>query len=147
MSQTQFEWSDIGNGAAIVMPKSATKANSIGLKYDADKPSMELLDPYALEEMARVLGYGAKKYEEFNWKKGIEWGRVLGAVLRHTMAYMRGEDNDPETGINHMAHVAVNAMFLVWFAKNRKEYDNRYVDSLSGNSSSSASSILGEKSS
>ena len=147
MSQTQFEWSDIGNGAAIVMPKSATKANSIGLKYDADKPSMELLDPYFLEQVARVLDYGKNKYTAHNWRGGIHWSRTLGAVLRHTFAYLNGEDTDPETGINHMAHAAANCMFLVWFSQNRKELDDRYVNKSNGNSSGPISSILGEKSS
>ena len=39
-----------------------------GRKFDQDKPHMALLPPYALEAVARVLTYGAQKYERDNWK-------------------------------------------------------------------------------
>lgn len=147
MEQIAFEWAKAGEGVDILVPKSESKAVSGGLKYDAAKPGMELLDPYALEQLAKVVDYGATKYDKFNWKKGIQWGRTLGAVLRHTFAYINGEDNDPETGLNHMAHAMANCMFLVWFSQNRKEYDDRYRDAAtntSGNGSSAVSGLSGE---
>lgn len=123
------------------------KATSPGLKYDKNKPSMELIDPEFLEEMAKVLDFGKSKYSAHNWRGGIQWSRTLGAVLRHTLAYLKGEDLDQETGINHMAHVAVNAMFLVWFAKHRKDFDDRYIDRSNRNGGCALSGISGEKSS
>jgi len=122
-----------------------TKAVSPGLKYDNGKPSMELIDPYFLEQMANVLDFGKRKYAAHNWRGGIQWSRTLGAVLRHTLSYLNGEDTDPETGYSHMAHAAVNCMFLVWFAQNRKEYDDRYRDSAGRNNSGPVSSAAGEK--
>lgn len=106
----------------------STKQTSPGLKYDAEKISMELIDVEFLEEMGRVLDFGKRKYSAHNWRGGIQWGRTIGAVLRHTLAYLNGEDRDPETGLNHMAHAAVNCMFLVWFAKHRRSFDDRYKD-------------------
>jgi hypothetical protein len=103
-----------------------TKATSGGLKYDAEKPGMDMLDTYFLQEMARVLDFGAKKYARNNWRSGIQFSRTIAAILRHVTAFNNGEDFDPETGISHIAHAAVNCQFLLWFTKNRREYDDRY---------------------
>lgn len=108
---------------------------------------MELLDPYVLEQMAKVLDFGKGKYSAHNWRGGIQWTRTIGAVLRHALAYLNGEDLDPETGINHMAHCAVNCMFLVWFAQHRKNYDDRYRLVDDRDSRGPVSSVAGEKSS
>lgn len=103
-----------------------TKAQSGGTKYDAEKPSMDLLDTTALVEMARVLDYGKHKYNAHNWRAGIQWSRTVAAIMRHVTAFNNGEDVDPETGISHIAHAAVNCMFLLNFQQTHKELDDRY---------------------
>lgn len=97
-------------GASVVIP-----ASNAGLKFDAGKNPLELLPFDALEEVGRVLEFGAKKYARRNWEKGIPFSKIIGAVLRHTFAYMRGERRDPETGRSHMAHLATEALFIVAF--------------------------------
>lgn len=97
-----------------------------GLKYDDGKPRMELLDPDYLMEVARVLTFGATKYSAHNWRGGISISRLLGALLRHTMALVRGEDLDPETGLSHTAHAGCCLMFLFWTLKNKPEFDDRW---------------------
>ena len=97
-----------------------------GRKLDADKPAMELLSPIAIEELTKVLAFGAKKYSANNWRSGLAWTRVIAAILRHTFAYLRGETHDPETGLSHMAHVLAEAMFLVEFEVTHPELDDRY---------------------
>lgn len=97
-----------------------------GQKFDQDKPRMDLFDAYALEELAKVLTFGAKKYAPENWRKGITYGRLLAAALRHLFAIMRGEDADPETGLPHAAHLQCCAMFLTWTMKNRRDLDDRW---------------------
>jgi hypothetical protein len=62
-----------------------------------------------------VLAFGAKKYSARNWENGIAYSRIMGAILRHTMAYLRGERLDKETGLSHAAHICCEAMFLVHF--------------------------------
>lgn len=96
-----------------------------GTKFDSAKPRMELISPEALEEMAKVLTFGAEKYGDYNWSQGIKFTRVIAAILRHTYSFLRGETIDPESGINHMAHVMCNCMFLIHFNKYKKEYDDR----------------------
>nr|WP_244982022.1 dATP/dGTP diphosphohydrolase domain-containing protein [Corallococcus exercitus] len=42
----------------------------------------------------------------------MNWRRYVGAALRHTLAFARGEDTDPETGLSHLAHTAACLMIL-----------------------------------
>lgn len=97
-----------------------------GLKYDTDKPRVDLLDPLALEGIANVLGFGAKKYAAHNWRGGILYSRLLGAILRHTFAIQRGEDTDPESGLPHVDHLGCSVMFLSNMMKTRPDLDDRW---------------------
>lgn len=101
-------------------------ANSVGKKFDADKPRIELVSPLALTELAKVLTFGAKKYDANNWRKGIAWSRLIGATLRHVNAYNMGQTHDEETGLSHMAHAMCETMFLLEFEKTHPELDDRY---------------------
>lgn len=103
------------------------KIDTGALKHDAEKPRMELLDTHALEQIAAVMTFGARKYDAHNWRKGFAWSRLLGATLRHVFAYLRGEDTDPESGLSHLAHAGCCIMFLLWHEKYRKELDDRYT--------------------
>lgn len=99
-----------------------------GLKYDSDKPRMDLLDPEFLEDVSRVLGFGAKKYAAHNWRGGISYSRLIGAAYRHLGAINRGEDTDPESGLPHVAHLGCCVMFLSWMMKHRTDLDDRYKE-------------------
>ncbi len=96
------------------------------IKFDSDKPRMDLIDSEALEELARVLDFGARKYAENNWRKGIKLSRLLAASMRHLTAIMRGETYDQETGLQHAAHLMCCAMFLIWTIKHRQDLDDRW---------------------
>jgi len=94
-------------------------------KYDSDKPRMELLDSYAMEQLAKVLTFGAKKYAAHNWRKGISKSRLIAAALRHIFAYLGGTDKDEETGLSHIAHAMCCCMFLLGL-EHRTDLDDRY---------------------
>ncbi len=94
-------------------------------KNDHDKPRLDLLSRTALEELGRVLGHGADKYGDNNWRKGMKWSRLYAASLRHLLASMDGETLDPETGLAHTAHVMANMMFLVEYQKRGLGDDDR----------------------
>lgn len=96
-----------------------------GVKYDQEKTRLDLISPIAIEELGKVLTFGARKYSARNWEHGISWTRCIGALLRHTFAYLRGETKDPETGLSHMAHALCEAMFLVHFESTKPEFDDR----------------------
>jgi hypothetical protein len=84
-----------------------------GVKHDDGKLRMDLLPPKSIEELARVLTYGAAKYGDNNWVD-VETNRYVAALLRHLFAWMGGEERDEESGIHHLSHVMCNAAFLVY---------------------------------
>lgn len=95
-----------------------------GMKFDGEKPRMDLLDAQALEGLAAVLTFGAKKYAAHNWRKGISNSRLVAALLRHLFAILRGENVDPESGLPHIDHVGCCWMFLSWNMKNRPDLND-----------------------
>lgn len=110
----------------LIPNQHAVKVEATGTKYDQDKLPMDLLDPVALEGLAAVLQFGAKKYASHNWRGGIAWSRVLAALLRHTFAILRGELIDRESGLPHIDHVGCCWMFLSYFMKTRPDLDDLY---------------------
>lgn len=95
-------------------------------RFDTGKARMDLLSPVAMEGVAIVLAFGAKKYAEHNWRKGMKWGRTIGSLLRHTYKFMAGEDIDLESGLPHVDHIACNAMFLQEYYRTHKHLDDRF---------------------
>src|SRR5690625_5602535 len=73
------------------------KVRAGGLKFDADKPRMELLIqgmPRALEEVGRVLTFGAQKYAAHSWKHVEDnQNRYWAAKGRHELARAKGEQS------------------------------------------------------
>lgn len=96
-----------------------------GLRYNKGKPRMELIEPGFMEEVAKILTFGAEKYETDNWKKfdKIKRFQTYGSLMRHLEAHRKGEKIDPESGCSHLCHIATNVMFLWWFDRN--PIDNR----------------------
>ena len=105
--------------------KQKIKESVVGVKNDEGKTRYDLIDSYSLEMLARVYTFGVLKYDDNNWRKGFKWGRVFGAIMRHTWAFWRGEDNDPESGLPHMAHAAWSCFTLLNFSKNQIGEDDR----------------------
>ena len=97
-----------------------------GLKFDSEKIQMELLPSESLYEIAKVLTFGAKKYASWNWTKGISYSRLVGAAMRHLLAWKDGEDKDSESNISHLAHLGCCVLFLLWMEKNRPDLDDRF---------------------
>lgn len=84
-----------------------------GRKDDKDKLDWTLLPIEPLEDVVRVLEFGAKKYARDNWRKvDNAHRRYIAAALRHIVAYQKGEVNDPESGQPHLAHAACCLLFL-----------------------------------
>ena len=96
-----------------------------GQKFDSDKLRYDLLPPELLEEVARVLTFGAEKYSARNWELGMKWSRPFGAMMRHMWAWWGGEDKDPETGYSHLSHAACCIAFLVSYERRNAGEDDR----------------------
>lgn len=85
---------------------------SQSLKADNGKRRWDLLPIRGVAAVADVMEFGAKKYTEGDWEKGIESNRLLAACQRHLYAEQIGEHLDPESGLSHVAHAAAN--LLMW---------------------------------
>jgi hypothetical protein len=98
----------------------------VGTKYDQGKPRWHLVPP-EFEEVVKVLTYGAAKYDERNWEKGISYSRIISSTFRHIYSWIRGERDDPETGLHHLAHATCNVLFLLTYEmRGMVEFDDRY---------------------
>lgn len=87
-----------------------------GVKYDSKKPDYSLIPPHALDDVAKVLTYGAQKYDRHNWKQLENLDtRYFAAAQRHLWAIQRGEILDEETGLHHAAHAICCMMFMLEF--------------------------------
>ncbi len=129
----------------------------LGRRYNAGKLKWSLLDWTSLRSMVKVLMYGAHKYSVFkdgsgnivtgaeispeaaeklelqssgqhNWKTGLKTTEICDSTMRHLVAYMQGEDIDPESGLPHTGHLFCNIMFLEYMMENRPELDDRVID-------------------
>jgi len=95
-------------------PKPGINPHQPGAKLDQGKLRMDLVlggFPNALQEVAKVGTFGAKKYTDDGWKQVDNGeGRYTDAMLRHYFAEKTGELLDPESEILHAAHLAWNAL-------------------------------------
>lgn len=82
-------------------------------KNDSKKSRLDLLPPLAIELVGHVLALGARKYAPNNWRKCKDPERYIGAMLRHAMRELAGEDLDPESELYHLAHAACSALFAL----------------------------------
>lgn len=97
-----------------------------GKKNDENKLPIGLVDRVALEEIAKVMAFGEKKYARFNWRGGFKYSRLYDAALRHITLFIDGEDLDSESGLSHIAHAQCCLMFLQRMCKDKPELDDRY---------------------
>ena len=111
-------------------PETVYSMENVAVKNDQGKMPMSLLSRTALEEISKVLQFGANKYSANNWRRGFLWSRTLDAAMRHLHAFADGEDIDPESGLSHLAHLGCNVMFMLEFEKTHPEMDDRYKKEL-----------------
>ncbi|CAB5220177.1 hypothetical protein UFOVP232_74 [uncultured Caudovirales phage] len=89
-----------------------------GMKFDSGKLDYTLVPWDGMEEVIKVLEFGAKKYARDNWKH-VENAdiRYLAAAFRHIVQYNNGEMTDKETGLSHLAHAGCCLLFLLSLEK------------------------------
>lgn len=121
--------------------KIVEKKQDAGLRFNNGKIRYDLLEPYAIEELAKVFTKGANKYEDNNWLRGMRWSKMRASLARHLAAWDKGEDFDFDpncegckaggcvnhTGLPHMAHAAWNALGLVSYMKHYPQGDDRFI--------------------
>ena len=90
-------------------------------------PQLGAIDPVALLEVAKVAGYGTIKYGRGNYmKSGYDWSLNVDALFRHLLAWLQREDNDPESGLSHLAHAGWHVLTLIGFQLRGIGTDDRH---------------------
>ena len=97
-------------------------------KFDKGKPRISLLPLDILKGVSDVAGFGAKKYNDHNWRKGMDWTKLLDSCQRHIIEWSIGNDLDEESNLNHLDHAIINLMYLRWYIKNNKGNDDRFKE-------------------
>lgn len=93
-------------------------APTLGIKFDKDKPKWNLLPWDELEDVVKVLTFGAKKYAPDNWKFVDDANnRYMDAAMRHVVAHQQGEQRDAESEESHIAHAICCLLFMLWHDK------------------------------
>ena len=89
-----------------------TQEEALGIK--ADKPQLSLIPPTALRQEARAMENGLK-YGRCSYRKpGVVTANGLAdAMMRHIQDWLEGEDNAPDSGVHHLAHVRAGAGILL----------------------------------
>ena len=93
--------------------------NNKAMRFNEGKRKWSLVDFKSLEPMIEALEYGAEKYSPDGWKKGYDKKEILESMMRHIASLMDGEEVDTESGVSHMGHIQVNAMFYNYFNRQK----------------------------
>jgi len=96
-----------------------------GTKNDLGKTRLDLIPPEAIELIGRAFTYGAIKYDDHNYRKGIDYSRLYGAAQRHLNAFWGGEDIDEDSGLPHLALAGAEICMLM---ASRPDFDDRYKE-------------------
>lgn len=83
------------------------------MKFSQSKPRVALVPSTLQLAAARAMTYGAKKYKVDNWRNTPDIECYVSALMRHLFAWNEGEEVDPESGLNHLDHMAANLAFLI----------------------------------
>ena len=92
-------------------------AHDKGSKLDAGKNRLDLVlgeFTRALQEVGKVGTFGANKYTDNGWIEVPNGqSRYADALLRHYFKSKMGEEIDPDSDLDHLAHLAWNALAIL----------------------------------
>lgn len=98
----------------------------VAARFSKGKNRHDLIPPWIIEELAKVYTYGAQKYEDDNWRKGLAWREnVIGPLRRHLNKWLRGEKLDDESNCHHLAMVIWQCAALMIYEKYSIGQDDR----------------------
>ena len=105
------------------------KVDGSGTKFGhRDKKNrLSLVPPLFIKILGWVFTYGAVKYADNNWMKGLKWSDVYEASLRHQLDFWDGMDLDDDSRLEHLAHAFWGLGILLYYAHHPeyKQFDDR----------------------
>lgn len=109
-----------------------SKTEDRGLRFNKNKLEIHQVPTSLINAVAKVLMFGAQKYEKNNWRKGMNWTIPYDCLQRHMMKWLEGDELDEESGLPHLYHAACNIAMLIEYANTCPELDDRYKGVLNG---------------
>lgn len=99
-----------------------------GSKFDQGKIRITIIPGIAIAEVMKVGEFGAKKYGDLNYKKGMPVSKYIDAAFRHIFIkwWWFGIDYDDESGLHHLAHGSWNVLAALEQMILKPELDNRH---------------------
>ena len=117
---------EIAKRLAAETDEAMSKPANPKQQYGDLKVPLHLVPSTALVAIAMGLKEGARKYGAFNWREvEVETMTYVGAVMRHLMAWVDGEDIDGESGNPHLFHAMASLAILVDATESHRCTDNR----------------------
>jgi len=113
----------LGDGEFIIEDSGHRREFDGGAVRDRaeGKAQFYLIPPHALERVAQVFTKGAKKYDPWNWHKGMPYTEFLNSAERHMIAYKKGEVTE-----DHLGAACFNLLAIMQFeAEGRTDLDDR----------------------
>lgn len=115
--------------AACIIESSArevrVKDPATGAEKGSKPERYDLIPSWAMDEVARVYGEGAKKYAERNWEKGYAHGLSIAALERHISLFKQRQNLDPDDGLHHLAHAVFHCLTLMTYQHYKIGTDDR----------------------
>jgi hypothetical protein len=102
----KIDLESIGKFAAS---ESGAEREALGVPY------MKQLPLEGLAAGAAALEYGAQKYADRNWEKGLPWQQMIDSLKRHIDDFERGRDYDngsDGSGMHHVCMIMAGALML-----------------------------------
>lgn len=100
------------------------KLNAV--KHDKEKPDLSMVPMEYVSAAARAFQFGATKYQKDNWRQGLQWNRLVAALLRHIYQFNEVVEKDEESGLSHLDHAAACLAMLIEHTKKNLGKDTRY---------------------
>lgn len=97
------------NAPAYKASETGAVREALGIPYTRHLP-LE-----ALAAAAASLEYGAKKYADRNWEKGLPWQQMIDSLKRHVEDFERGhnyDDGEDGSNLHQVCMIMASAMML-----------------------------------
>ena len=106
------------NNASICEIPICDESDTKQIKVDTDTkfPINYILVDMAeqVHKLGEVMEFGKKKYpNRYGWRE-VDLESYKDAMTRHLHKFLIGEINDEESGIHHLAHLAVNCLMAMY---------------------------------
>lgn len=107
---------DAKKANAKSLPSGSTHTTETGAVREAlGIPYTRHIPLEAIAAAAASLEYGAKKYSDRNWEKGLPWQQMIDSLKRHIEDFERGHDydnGDDGSDLHQVCMIMASAMML-----------------------------------